>query len=62
MGSQRRSDFASHGISGLIVCYRNIQDALVEKIWEGTVTVLSLDIVRATSKPGVLQAFISVRL
>ena len=27
----------------------NIRDALVEKIWEGTITVLSLDIVRATS-------------
>lgn len=34
---------------------------MVEKIWEGTVTVLSLDIVRAAAKPGVLQAFISVR-
>ncbi|KAI0087786.1 acyl-CoA dehydrogenase/oxidase [Irpex rosettiformis] len=37
----------------------NLQDAMAEKIWEGTVTVLSLDIVRAASEPGVLQAFIS---
>ncbi|KAI0685807.1 acyl-CoA dehydrogenase/oxidase [Cytidiella melzeri] len=37
----------------------NLRDAIVEKIWEGTITVLSLDIVRAASKPGVLQAFMS---
>jgi len=34
-----------------------LKDALVEKIWEGTIVVLSLDLVRATSKPGVLSAF-----
>ncbi|KZT73710.1 hypothetical protein DAEQUDRAFT_742841 [Daedalea quercina L-15889] len=38
---------------------RMIQDALVEKIWEGTVTVLSLDIARAASKPGTLDAFVA---
>lgn len=39
---------------------RLIRDALVEKIWEGTVTVLSLDVVRAASKPAVLDAFLTV--
>ena len=33
---------------------------MVEKIWEGTVTVLSLDVVRAASKPAVLDAFLAV--
>jgi hypothetical protein len=33
---------------------------MVEKIWEGTIAVLSLDIVRAVLKPGVLQAYASV--
>ncbi|KAI0081540.1 hypothetical protein K474DRAFT_1242005 [Panus rudis PR-1116 ss-1] len=36
-----------------------INDGLVEKVWEGTISVLSLDIVRATSKPGVLQSFLN---
>ncbi|KAL4251826.1 acyl-CoA dehydrogenase family protein [Abortiporus biennis] len=36
-----------------------IKDALVEKIWEGTVNVLSMDTVRATAKPGVVQAFVN---
>lgn len=40
---------------------RALRDALVEKIWEGTIVVLSLDLVRATSKPDVLPAFINVR-
>ena len=40
---------------------RLIRDASVEKIWEGTVTVLAMDIVRAASKPEVLRAFVSVR-
>ncbi|KAL6304350.1 acyl-CoA dehydrogenase/oxidase [Sparassis latifolia] len=35
-----------------------IQDALVEKIWEGTITVLSLDLVRAASKSKALDAFL----
>ncbi|KZT09123.1 uncharacterized protein LAESUDRAFT_722826 [Laetiporus sulphureus 93-53] len=38
---------------------RMIQDALVEKIWEGTITVLSLDLVRAVSQSTALDAFIS---
>ncbi|KAK0464261.1 acyl-CoA dehydrogenase/oxidase [Desarmillaria tabescens] len=36
---------------------RLIRDRLVEKIWEGTVTVLSLDVVRAVRDPLVLIAF-----
>ncbi|KAH9846378.1 acyl-CoA dehydrogenase/oxidase [Lenzites betulinus] len=35
-----------------------IQDGLVEKIWEGTITVLSLDIVRAVQKSSALDAFV----
>ncbi|KAH8104723.1 acyl-CoA dehydrogenase/oxidase [Cristinia sonorae] len=35
-----------------------LKDAIVEKIWEGTITVLSLDLVRATSKPEVMPAFL----
>ncbi|TCD70903.1 hypothetical protein EIP91_001211 [Steccherinum ochraceum] len=34
-----------------------LRDALVEKIWEGTIVVLSLELARATAKPGVLPAF-----
>ncbi|PBK97416.1 hypothetical protein ARMGADRAFT_1009434 [Armillaria gallica] len=36
---------------------RLIRDGLVEKIWEGTPTVLSLDVVRAVRDPLVLLAF-----
>ncbi|GJE98277.1 acyl-CoA dehydrogenase-like protein [Phanerochaete sordida] len=36
-----------------------IKDAWVEKIWEGTVTVLALDMIRAASKPGVVDSFAS---
>ncbi|KAG7445758.1 uncharacterized protein BT62DRAFT_932924 [Guyanagaster necrorhizus] len=36
---------------------RLIRDGLVEKIWEGTATVLSLDVVRAVRDPLVLVAF-----
>lgn len=36
---------------------RLIRDGLVEKIWEGTATVLSLDVVRAVRDPLVLTAF-----
>ncbi|KAI0632061.1 acyl-CoA dehydrogenase/oxidase [Trametes polyzona] len=35
-----------------------IQDGLVEKIWEGTITVLSLDLVRVVEKSAALDAFI----
>ncbi|KAI0345964.1 hypothetical protein BDW22DRAFT_1467764 [Trametopsis cervina] len=35
----------------------NLKDAIVEKIWEGTITVLSLDVVRAATKSDALQAF-----
>lgn len=42
--------------------YRIIKDAWVEKIWEGTATVLALDMVRAASKPGTVDAFVSVCL
>ncbi|OSD07275.1 hypothetical protein PYCCODRAFT_1430518 [Trametes coccinea BRFM310] len=35
-----------------------IQDGLVEKIWEGTITVLSLDLVRAVEKSAALNAFV----
>ncbi|RPD62338.1 hypothetical protein L226DRAFT_532644 [Lentinus tigrinus ALCF2SS1-7] len=42
-----------NGISKLI------PDGLVEKIWEGTVNVLSLDLVRATEKSPALSAFIT---
>ncbi|CDO71419.1 hypothetical protein BN946_scf184909.g13 [Trametes cinnabarina] len=35
-----------------------IQDGLVEKIWEGTITVLSLDLVRAVEKSAALDAFV----
>ncbi|KAK7056848.1 hypothetical protein VNI00_002565 [Paramarasmius palmivorus] len=37
---------------------RLIRDALVEKIWEGTTTVLALDLVRAARDPAVLKAHI----
>jgi len=36
---------------------RLIRDCLVEKIWEGTTTVLSLDLVRAIQAPGNLASF-----
>ncbi|THH16916.1 hypothetical protein EUX98_g9223 [Antrodiella citrinella] len=35
-----------------------LKDALVEKIWEGTINVLALDLVRATANPDVLPAFL----
>ncbi|KAJ3830780.1 acyl-CoA dehydrogenase/oxidase [Lentinula raphanica] len=38
---------------------RLIRDSLVEKIWEGTTTVLSLDLLRSTSEPARLKEFIS---
>ena len=46
----------------LTMGYRIIKDAWVEKIWEGTVTVLALDLIRAASKPGTIDAFTSVSL
>ena len=48
-------------ISELTLRYSALRDALAEKIWEGTVTVLALDVVRAASKPEVLKAFSLVR-
>ncbi|KLO13001.1 hypothetical protein SCHPADRAFT_874700 [Schizopora paradoxa] len=36
---------------------RLIRDSLVEKIWEGTITVLSLDLMRAASDPEALPAY-----
>ncbi|KAG5634790.1 hypothetical protein H0H81_000788 [Sphagnurus paluster] len=38
---------------------RAIRDSLVEKIWEGTTTVLALDLARATRDPATLNSFIS---
>ncbi|KAF9017504.1 acyl-CoA dehydrogenase/oxidase C-terminal [Hymenopellis radicata] len=38
---------------------RLLRDSLVEKIWEGTVTVLSLDLLRAFKESWVLQAFVA---
>ena len=50
--------FAAIGVS--IRNPRVIRDSLVEKIWEGTTTVLSLDFVRASQDPETLNAFITV--
>lgn len=41
---------------------RLIRDSLVERIWEGTVNVLALDLVRATRKPRVVESYMTVRL
>lgn len=61
MDSERElTHFKAHPIKCLHLVESAIRDALVEKIWEGTITVLSLDIMRATSKPGVLRAFMTV--
>ncbi|KIL63209.1 hypothetical protein M378DRAFT_25143 [Amanita muscaria Koide BX008] len=38
---------------------RAIRDALVEKIWEGTATVLALDVARSSRDPKTVSAFIS---
>ncbi|KII90615.1 hypothetical protein PLICRDRAFT_52341 [Plicaturopsis crispa FD-325 SS-3] len=38
---------------------RSIRDGLVEKIWEGTTTVLSLDLVRAVRDPATIKAFLA---
>ncbi|KAF8645147.1 hypothetical protein AX16_007975 [Volvariella volvacea WC 439] len=38
---------------------RQIRDALVEKIWEGTTSVLALDLARAAQDPATIQAFLS---
>ncbi|KAG6909136.1 hypothetical protein DXG01_001888 [Tephrocybe rancida] len=37
---------------------RSIRDSLVEKIWEGTTTVLALDLARAAQDPATLKAFV----
>lgn len=39
---------------------RSIRDALVEKIWEGTTSVLALDLVRSANDPTVFAAFTNV--
>ncbi|KAF8158133.1 acyl-CoA dehydrogenase/oxidase [Crassisporium funariophilum] len=38
---------------------RCIRDSLVEKIWEGTIVVLALDLARSAREPETMQAFIS---
>ncbi|KIJ62634.1 hypothetical protein HYDPIDRAFT_93981 [Hydnomerulius pinastri MD-312] len=38
---------------------RSIRDALVEKIWEGTTSVLALDLVRSAKDPATFAAFTS---
>jgi hypothetical protein len=38
-----------------------IRDGLVEKIWEGTTTILALDVLRAVKKQDTLKAFVQVR-
>ncbi|KAJ8503332.1 hypothetical protein ONZ45_g10962 [Pleurotus djamor] len=38
---------------------RAIRDALVEKIWEGTINVLALDVVRATREPSAVASFVN---
>ncbi|KAG6820724.1 hypothetical protein H0H93_012777 [Arthromyces matolae] len=38
---------------------RSIRDSLVEKIWEGTTTVLALDLVRAAQDPATLKEFVT---
>ncbi|KAJ3910503.1 acyl-CoA dehydrogenase/oxidase [Lentinula edodes] len=38
---------------------RLIRDSLVERIWEGTTTVLSLDLLRSTTDPARLKEFVS---
>ncbi|KAF8964393.1 acyl-CoA dehydrogenase/oxidase [Flammula alnicola] len=38
---------------------RSIRDALVEKIWEGTIVVLALDLTRSAQDPVYLKSFIS---
>ena len=48
------------GILWLIITPRLIPDGIVEKIWEGTITVLSLDLVRATDKSAAMDAFVKV--
>ncbi len=40
---------------------RLITDGNVEKIWQGTITVLSLDILRATERSHAMNAFVEVR-
>lgn len=40
---------------------RLIRDTLVEKIWEGTVTVMALDVLRSAQTAGALDAYLKVR-
>jgi hypothetical protein len=39
---------------------RSIRDALVEKIWEGTTSILALDLVRSAKDPATFVAFTTV--
>ena len=48
------------GIPRFITMPRLIPDGIVEKIWEVTITVLSLDLVRATEKSAAVDAFVKV--
>jgi hypothetical protein len=48
------------GLIGLLTC-RLIRDVLVEKIWEGTINVCALDLVRAVTKePQAIEHYLSV--
>jgi hypothetical protein len=44
----------------MLLNFRLIRDALVERIWEGTTVILALDISRAAKDKAVLESFISV--
>ena len=51
-------ELRAHCISNIA---RLIRDALVEKVWEGTINVCALDLVRAASKdPRAVEHYISV--
>ncbi|KDR82814.1 hypothetical protein GALMADRAFT_851403 [Galerina marginata CBS 339.88] len=39
---------------------RSIRDALVEKIWEGTIVVLALDLAKVAQGPASMKAFLSI--
>ena len=45
----------------ILIIARLIRDALVEKVWEGTINVCALDLVRAASKdPHAIGHYVSV--
>ena len=63
LAGERLEFFIAQNVFGLMpLYYRIIRDSLVEKIWEGTTTVLSLDLVRAARDPSTLKSFIMVSL